>query len=551
MMFRSIFLKTLRDQRWPVIIWSAITVLVTVAGYEAFKQVNPAQVESLINNSAFVFFNDPVEVGTAAGFVTFRYGFFFSLVLCIFVVLIGGRLLRGEEARGSIELLLARPRSRGRLFAEKVLASVFSILILGQAFSLGAVLGENRLNLSVSIGNAMLTGFNLSALLFFYAMLALLISQYTQTSGSAAGIAGGLYALAFIIDGTGRVYESAAWVRRLSPNYYSDLSKPLITSYGTNYLALAFLLFLGLLLLTASAIVFLRRDVGSVAALPFIDGRLRADHIPRPEAVIDRSAQDRWLTSVFMRSLRATGPALGWWSLGVFIYAAYGSGIAKSSEDQFRNLVEGSTLASKLFKDALQAANNGFLALIVFTFAAIIVLLYALMRAGDWPSDQDNGRLDMVLSTPHPRWQVALQSYLAAIIGFVLLALATTAGVLAAALVTHLAIDAGRVLAASLAFVPPMAVVASAVYALGARLRSGVVMGIVGAYLGLAFFMDLLRSFLNLPSWILHLSVFNAYGQPMLNGIDWTASITMLALAVLFAAAGIYLFQTGDLRQGG
>jgi putative exporter of polyketide antibiotics len=157
----------------------------------------------------------------------------------------------------------------------------------------------------------------------------------------------------------------------------------------------------------------------------------------------------------------------------------------------------------------------------------------------------------MVLSTPHPRWQVALQSYLAAIIGFVLLALATTAGVLAAALVTHLAIDAGRVLAASLAFVPPMAVVASAVYALGARLRSGAVMGIVGAYLGLAFFMDLLRSFLNLPSWILHLSVFNAYGQPMLNGIDWTASITMLALAVLFAAAGIYLFQTGDLRQGG
>lgn len=552
MMLRSIFLKTLREQRWPVLIWSLIISGVTVAGYEAFTQVNPKEIVTFANNKAFVFFSDPVEVGTASGFVTFRYGFFFSLVLSIFVVLIGGRLLRGEETRGSMDLLLARPRSRGRVFAEKVLASGVSILILGLAFSAGAMLGEDRLHLAVSAGGALLAGLNLSLLLFFYAMLALLISQYTQTSAAASSLAGGLYALFFVLDGTGRVYESVAWVRRVSPNFYYDLSKPLIASYGTNVAAMAFLLALGLLLLSASATVFLRRDVGSVASLPLLGPRrLRANQVQSAETVIDRAAGDRWLTSVFMRSLRASGPALLWWTLGIFIYAAYGSGIAKSSEQQLRDALHGSSVASTLFRDALLASSNGFLSLIVFLFASIVAMLYALMRAGDWPSDQDNGRLDLVLSTPHPRWQVALQTYSAAVIGFVLLAIATAGGVLAAAAATHLTVDTGRVFAASLAFIPPMAVVAGAVYALGARLRSGAVMGIVGAYLAVAFFMDLLKSLLNLPGWIERLSLFNAYGQPMLDGVNWMTSATMVALAILFTAAGIYLFQTGDLRQGG
>lgn len=550
-MLRSVFLKTLRDQRWSVLIWSLIIALVTVAGYEAFKQVNPAQIASLVNNKAFVFFNDPVEVGTAAGFITFRYGFFFALVLTIFVVLIGGRLIRSEETRGSIDLLLARPISRGRLFAEKVLASVVSMLVLGVAFAIGAVIGESRLNLPVSVGGALLAGVNMSVLLFFYAMLALLISQYTQTAGAAAGMAGGIYAVAFILDGTGRVYPSVAWVRRVSPNYYYDLSKPLIANYGTNFLALSFLFGLGVLLLAVSAIVFLHRDAGSVAVLPIIGERLRPNHLRDPEHVIDAATTDRWLTSVLMRSIRTAGLALCWWTLGVFVYAAYGSGIAKSSEQQLRDALKGSSLASKLFGEALLASNNGFLSLIVFTFVAIIVFLYALTRAGSWPSDQDNGRLDMVLSTPHPRWEVALHSYVAALIGFAVLVIATVVGVVLASWGTNLTIDAGRVFAASIALLAPMALIAGAVYALGARLRSSTVMGIVGAYLALAFFMDLLRSLLNLPSWVLHLSVFNAYGQPMLSGVNWTSFGVMLGLAVLFTGAGIYLFQTGDLRQGG
>ncbi len=551
-MFRSVFLKTLRDQLWPTLIWSLIVVAVTIAGFEAFREVNPTQIAGFINNPAFIFFNDPVAVDTAAGFVTFRYGFFFSLVLSIFAVLMGGRLVRGEEARGSIELLLARPQSRVRVFVEKVLAIVVTLLILGLALAIGALIGENLLNLPVSLGGALLAAFDLSLLLFFYAMLALFIAQFTRTSGAAAGLAGGVYALAFILNGTGRVYPSVAWMRRLSPNYYFDLSKPLVASYGTNWAAMTFLLALGLLLLGLSLAIFLRRDVGSVAPLPLISAwRLRRRNVVSTTSVMEQAEAEPWLSSVFLRSLRSSGLALFWWTLGVFAYAAYGSGIAKSSEQQLKDLIRGSTFASKLFREQLLNSNNGFLSLIVFTFIAIVLMLYALTRAAEWPSDQDNGRLDMILSTPHPRSHVALQTYLAALFGFVVLVVATGAGVLFAAYLTNLTIDAGRVFAASFAFIPPMTVVAGAVYLLGSRLRSGSVVGIVGTYLGLAFFIELLRSLLNFPDWVLKLSIFNAYGTPMLTGVDWSSSLTMLGIGLLFTAAGIYLFQNGDLRQGG
>ncbi len=551
-MFRSVFLKTLRDQRWSTLIWSLLVIAVTVAGYEAFQEVNPTQIAGFINNPAFIFFNDPVAVDTAAGFVTFRYGFFFALVLSIFAVLLGGRLIRGEELRGSIELLLARPRSRMRIFVEKVLATVVVLLFLGIAFSIGALIGENLLHLPVVPGGALMAGLDLSLLLFFYAMLALLISQYTHTSGAAAGLAGGVYAIAFILNGTGRVYPSVAWVRRLSPNYYFDLSKPLIASYGTNLGAIAVLLALGLFFLGLSLAIFLQRDIGSVATLPLIGRWRQQGHdVASAASVMDRAVADPWLSSVFLRSLRSAAPALFWWTLGVLVYAAYGSGIAKSSEQQLQDLLKGSTFASKLFRQELLNSNSGFLSLIVFTFIAIVLMLYALMRTVEWPSDQDNGRLDMILSTPYQRWHVALQTYLATLVGFVALVLATAIGVLVAAQFTGLTIEIGRVFAASFAFIPPMMVVAGAVYLLGARLRSGTVTSIVGTYLGVAFFIDLLQSLLNFPDWVLKLSIFNAYGTPMLTGVDWISSLAMLAIGLLFTGAGIYLFQTGDMRQGG
>jgi ABC-2 type transport system permease protein len=216
-----------------------------------------------------------------------------------------------------------------------------------------------------------------------------------------------------------------------------------------------------------------------------------------------------------------------------------------------RDAFKGSKELNKLLGKDLLATNAGLISLFVFLLITIVALLYALVRANAWVSDQDNGRLDMLLSTPQPRWKVATQSFGATLIAFVVLTLALALGITLGAVATGLSLSLGKVFGASLALLPPMALVAGAVYALGARFRSNVVLGAVGGYLGAAFFFDLLWAYLGLPGWLHNLSIFSAYGTPIVDGVNWLASLVMLALAAIATVAGIYLFQTGDLRQGG
>jgi ABC-2 type transport system permease protein len=483
--------------------------------------------------------------------VTFKYGSFFSLVLSIFALIVGSRLIRGEEVRGSLDLLLSTPHSRKDVLRDKVLAAVVCMLVLGLAFAVGALLGASSQGDPVTVSGAFLGGLDLSLLLFVYAMLALFISQYTETAGAAAGITGALYALFFALDGTGRAFPRVSWVQYLSPNYYYGISKPLIPTYGTNFGAMLVLLALGLLLLSGAVVIFARRDIGAVATLPFLKRRAGAVRAVSPEAQITRAAQDPSLRSVAARTLRASGPALGWWMIGIFLWAAYGTGITKSSEQQIRDALQGSPALSQFLGTYLREAGYGFVSLVVFVFVSIAAAVYALIRANEWPTEQDQGRLDIVLSTPQPRWRVAVQWYVTALIAFVLLALANAAGVIMGSSITHLGLSVSRVIGASLALVPPMAVIAGAVYALGARLRATVDLEIIGAYLGIAFFMDLLHSTLNLPAWTQNLSIFTAYGTPIIDGVNWTNAGVMLLLAALFTGIGVYLFQTGDIRQGG
>ncbi len=56
---------------------------------------------------------------------------------------------------------------------------------------------------------------------------------------------------------------------------------------------------------------------------------------------------------------------------------------------------------------------------------------------------------------------------------------------------------------------------------------------------------------MTLPDWLQYLSIFSTYGTPIVDGVNWTSFGLMLVLAALVTGAGVYLFQTGDLRQGG
>lgn len=135
------------------------------------------------------FLGDPYAMNTPEGYINFRYmDTTLPILLSIWPILAGARLVRGEEERGTIDVLPSTSLSRTRLLLEKIGAFVVVLLVIAVLFALGVVVGEAALGDGHIDGvRALLAGLNLSLLSFFFGMVALLISQLTISRRAAAG----------------------------------------------------------------------------------------------------------------------------------------------------------------------------------------------------------------------------------------------------------------------------------------------------------------------------------------------------------------------------
>ncbi len=264
-MLNSIYTKTLRGYWIPILGWGLGLALVIYGTLSAFAtQFNTPQArnEFVALANAFRFIAEPIDVTTPAGFVTWRTLGTLPVILGIWSVL-----------AGALDLVLATPHSRARVLAEGIAALLTAHLVIGLLIGLGAFGGAAATNEAVPLGSVLLAGVNLVLLDLFFALLALLVSQFTSRAGTAAGVAGGLLALSWALDGASRVIAGGAWLGRLLPFHLYNLNKPLIASYAPYPVA-----FLGLLAITIicgaiSVPLFSNRDLGGVT--PGYDRRTR------------------------------------------------------------------------------------------------------------------------------------------------------------------------------------------------------------------------------------------------------------------------------------
>src|SRR6476469_2655413 len=120
-MFRSIFLKTLRDNRAGILGWGLGMDFLVIAGAAQYNQVIPgtgAEREKNIAEitqafQAFSFLTgDVTSLGTIGGYVTTRVLGLVPTMLALWALVVGAGLIRGEEQQGSLDLLLSVPRGR-------------------------------------------------------------------------------------------------------------------------------------------------------------------------------------------------------------------------------------------------------------------------------------------------------------------------------------------------------------------------------------------------------------------------------------------------------
>ncbi len=143
MLLRNIFLKTLRDYRVAILGWGigmGLTIISPMASVATLINTPAARAQLAQLAAQFKWAADPVAAGTVGGYATFKIGIFI-LLMAVWPLLAGSRMLRGEEDRGSLDVLLSLPRTRLQVAMQKTAAMWVALLAMGVIVGLLAYLG--------------------------------------------------------------------------------------------------------------------------------------------------------------------------------------------------------------------------------------------------------------------------------------------------------------------------------------------------------------------------------------------------------------------------
>jgi ABC-2 type transport system permease protein len=547
--FTSIYLKTLRDFRIAILGWGigfGVLIAFTIAAFESAVASPAAKAALIATAKAWSWYWEAVGVGTPGGYAMWKLGWMLVFP-AIWGLLAGSRILRGEEERGSLDVLLSQPRSRTQVVLQKVAALLTALLLIGLLIGIITGLAGVRANAGFSFGAALLFGLNIALVSAVFAALALLISQFTHERRTAAGLTGALFGFAILLNSLAHTAPDTDGLAHISPVYYFGLSKPLIPGHGVDPVAMLVLAAMTLVPAALGVVLFLRRDVGdTINLMPATSGGGTASAAHAHEL----PSGDIAVRSVYARSLRTlVGPTL-WWGLGLAFFGAAFTLMARQTEENLAGALKGTpyeAILNTLTGGAGFGSGTLFLGLI-FAELPLVFTIYALIQASTWAEDEEQGRFELLLANPQPRWRVLLARYAAFVTSLLVIAAALLVAVLLAAAQQQLPIDGGHALAAVVGILPIALVVASVGYLLAGWLRSAAVVGVLGAVLAASFLVELVGAIFHWPDWVVQLSIFERYGSPFTKGLDWVNVVGVLAVAV--AALGIATWRFGQKDIG-
>lgn len=265
---RAIIWQVLKARRRSILAWSlapSAYIVLVCAVYNSFLSANsgavsrafaqlPATVKSFVQIQGDFF--SPV------GFLSSEpYYLILPLVLIAFGVAIGSSLLAREEQNHTIELLLARPISRGKLLLAKGLSGLMLLLVVNIVIGLVVSICIKAFGLNgVSGASVWLAQFMLFLLAAIFGSLSFAITAAgNQVRQAAVGGAALLAVTGYILTSLEGSIHWLAWPARLLPYHYFD-PRALLSGDFSSLTALCFALVV-ILLAGLAWFTFSRRDV--------------------------------------------------------------------------------------------------------------------------------------------------------------------------------------------------------------------------------------------------------------------------------------------------
>ena len=549
MFFRNVFLKTLRDYRIAILGWGVGMGLVIVSPMASVAELirTPAARAALATLAAqFAWNADPVAADTIGGYATFKIGIFVFLI-CVWPLLAASRMLRGEEDRGSLDVLLSVPSNRVQIAVQKLAAMWTALLAMAAIIGVLAYLGGVAFKADFTLVDGLLFGLDLALICAVIGGVALLISQFTHERGPAAGATGALLIVFIVVDMVHRVVPNTEWFSRLSPIYYYNLSKPLIPSHGTSAGGLLVLLVLAVLVSAAAIWLFARRDVGDVVRVPVLSRFARSAPASRALPTGDWS-----LGSVYARSLGVIVVPTFWWTLGFAAGAAWMVYAVNQLVGRLQDVINNSSspLAVAILKNLSGGSSNALNEIFLgamFSLLPVLLMAFAITQVNRWSADEDDGRLDIVLSTPHRRSSVLLGRFAALATSTVVVGVATLLSAWATSAAAGVSLSTTNLAEATLGMVPMGLLIAAIGYLGSGWLRTAADTGLLSFLLAGWFLISFVGPELKWPDATLRLSPFYYYGSPLLNGIEFANFALVVVVGAIALALATLRFARKDI----
>ncbi len=262
-MLRSVFGKTLWDQRRVLASWSIGVTAVGLLYAVFYPTINTPEMADVLDSfpTGFLDAIGFTDVFSAAGYVgSTTFGLLGPALIIIMGAALGGSAIAGEETSGRLDLILAHPISRWSVTLQRFAALVVGMAAAAALLFVGLVAISDLAQLGeIGVANLAAASLHLALLGIFFGALALAVGAATGRPGLVYATVAIVGVGSFLGNNLGPTIEGLAWLRDISPFHYYAGGMPL--RHGLQLVDAVVLFVASLVLVVAGGLLFDRRDV--------------------------------------------------------------------------------------------------------------------------------------------------------------------------------------------------------------------------------------------------------------------------------------------------
>ena len=477
------------------------------------------------NTALATLFGPAHNLQTVAGFTAYKVLAFLSITGALWGLLIGTKLMRGEEDTGRWEILLTG-QTTNRAAAAQALAGlgagIVSLFAITAVFT--ALVGQSP-QIHFTLGQSIFFASSLVCTAAVFLAVGALTSQLAATRREAATLGAYLlavfYALRMIPDsGIG-----LGWLKWATPFGWVEMLQPLTAS---NWVPL---------LPTAALVLILAGTTVKLAGVRDLGASIFPDRTTAP-------MRDRLLNGAFGLNARLVRPTVIAWGVALAATAVIYGVIAKPAG---ATLASSNSINTALTRMGARGDGTAIYLGVVFLMLAVMVSFIAAGQTTFSRIEEAEGRLEHLLVQPLSRWSWyggrLLEATAILIFGGLEIGifcwLGTSSG--------HNGIPFWTLIEAGLNVVPPaLLILGVGALTLGTWPRATSV--IVNGLIIWSVMVELIGGVSNTSHWLLDTSVFHQMAPAPASAPNWTASAVMIGIGAVAAIIGAVAFLRRDLK---